>query len=51
MATTDIIEAHRIAESFGTVRALDGVDLVVGEGSILGLLGPTAPARPRSSAS
>ena len=33
------------------VRALDGVDLEVQEGTVLGLLGPTAPGRPRPSAS
>ena len=33
------------------VIALDGVDLQVQPGEFFGLLGPTAPARPRSSRS
>ena len=33
--------------TFGAVRAVDGVDLVVRPGRIVGLIGPTAPARRR----
>lgn len=34
------IEAHDISKSFGSVKALDGVDLSVADGEIFGLLGP-----------
>jgi len=35
------IEAVGLTRSFGTVRALDGLDLAVSEGSICALLGPS----------
>ncbi|HEX3211668.1 MAG TPA: daunorubicin/doxorubicin resistance ABC transporter ATP-binding protein DrrA, partial [Actinomycetota bacterium] len=34
------IQAESLAKSFGTTRALDGVDLEVEAGTVLGLLGP-----------
>jgi ABC-2 type transport system ATP-binding protein len=39
------IEARGIEKSFGKVRALDGVDLLVPPGSILGLLGPNGAGK------
>ncbi|MCU1603447.1 MAG: hypothetical protein JWO22_4156 [Frankiales bacterium] len=34
-----LLEARGLAKSFGGVRALDGVDLVVAEGAIVGIIG------------
>jgi ABC-2 type transport system ATP-binding protein len=39
------IEAHGVEKSFGKVRALDGVDLAVPAGSVLGLLGPNGAGK------
>jgi len=39
-----VIEARGLRKAFGTTIALDGVDLRVEEGRILGLIGPTDPA-------
>jgi ABC-2 type transport system ATP-binding protein len=39
------IEAHGIEKRFGSVRALDGVDLVAPHGSVLGLLGPNGAGK------
>ncbi len=39
------IVAGGLAKSFGPVRALDGVDLDVDEGSVLGLLGPNGAGK------
>ena len=41
------IEARGLRKAFGTTVALDGVDLRVEEGRILGLIARTEPARPR----
>ncbi|MFI7229508.1 hypothetical protein ACIBO5_40360 [Nonomuraea angiospora] len=54
-----MIHARGLAQTFTTrrgrertqVRALDGVDLDVAEGEVVGFLGPNAPARPRPYAS
>jgi len=39
------IETRGLAKSYGRIRALDGVDLAVEEGSILGLLGPNGAGK------
>ncbi len=39
------IEAEGLVKTFGEVRALDGVDLVAGEGTIFGLLGPNGAGK------
>jgi ABC-type multidrug transport system ATPase subunit len=52
MAAVDaegLVKIYRSCKS--EVRALDGVDLEVREGTVLELLGPTAPARRRRSGS
>ena len=39
------VECEGLVKSFGTVRALDGVDLAVPEGTVLGLLGPNGAGK------
>src|SRR5688572_16296788 len=39
------IEAHGLRKSFGSTVALDGIDLVVPEGRILGLVGPNGAGK------
>jgi oleandomycin transport system ATP-binding protein len=42
---TDVIRADGLAKSFGDTRALDGVDLAVPAGTVLGLLGPNGSGK------
>jgi ABC-2 type transport system ATP-binding protein len=39
------ISVRALAKSFGSVRALDGIDLDVGTGTVLGLLGPNGAGK------
>ena len=45
MAGTMMIEAHGLRKSFGSTVALDGIDLEVPAGSILGVLGPNGAGK------
>src|SRR6201997_158271 len=40
-----VIEAHGLRKAFGTTLALDGIDLRVEEGRILGLIGPNGAGK------
>jgi ABC-type multidrug transport system ATPase subunit len=42
---TDAIQADGLARSFGATRALDGIDLTVPTGTVLGLLGPNGSGK------
>jgi ABC-2 type transport system ATP-binding protein len=42
---TAIVEASGLVKTYGSLRALDGVDLVVPQGSVLGLLGPNGAGK------
>lgn len=39
------ITAHGLVKTYGTVHALDGLDLTVDEGTVLGLLGPNGAGK------
>jgi oleandomycin transport system ATP-binding protein len=39
------IEAEGLVKTFGKVRALDGIDMVAGEGTVFGLLGPNGAGK------
>ena len=41
-----MIEVEGLEKRFGPTTALAGVDLAAEEAKVLGLLGPTVPARP-----
>jgi ABC-2 type transport system ATP-binding protein len=45
MSETLAIEAHGLAKTYGTTRALDGLDLEVQRGAILGMLGPNGAGK------
>ena len=40
-----VIEAHGLVKTYGELRALDGLDLAVPEGTVLGLLGPNGAGK------
>ncbi len=42
---TPAIEIHDLHKRFGTVRALDGLDLTVGRGEVAGFLGPNGAGK------
>jgi ABC-2 type transport system ATP-binding protein len=42
---TDAIVAEGLVKAYGAVRALDGIDLKVPEGTVLGLLGPNGAGK------
>src|ERR1700712_5683320 len=41
----DVITAHALVKTYGKLRALDGLDLAVPEGTVLGLLGPNGAGK------
>src|SRR5262245_61634422 len=42
---TDAVVAEGLVKTFGETRALDGLDLAVPEGTVLGLLGPNGAGK------
>lgn len=44
-ATTPVITAHHLVKTFGSTRALDGLDLVVNPGEVHGFLGPNGAGK------
>lgn len=42
---TDAVKARALVKHYGEIRALDGVDLTVPHGSVLGLLGPNGAGK------
>jgi len=42
---TPVIEARKLAKSYGKLRALDGIDFTVGAGRIVGLIGPNGAGK------
>ncbi|MEZ5373268.1 MAG: hypothetical protein R2704_11115 [Microthrixaceae bacterium] len=44
--TNPMIEARGLVKHYGDVVALDGLDLSVPEGTVLGLLGPNGAGKP-----
>src|SRR5271156_5063868 len=45
MTQSTMIEAHGLRKSYGSTVALDGIDLAVPAGSILGVLGPNGAGK------
>jgi ABC-2 type transport system ATP-binding protein len=45
MSTTYAVEVRGLTKSFGTVRALDGLDLTVATGQVVGFLGPNGSGK------
>ena len=45
MFVTDAVIAEGLVKTYGSVRALDGLDLAVAEGSVLALLGPNGAGK------
>src|SRR5687767_6089346 len=45
LARVSTITAHGLVQTYGSVRALDGLDLTVEEGTVLGLLGPNGAGK------
>ena len=50
-AVSYAFRAEGLVKRFGKTTALAGVDLAARPGTVLGVLGPNGPARPRPSAS
>jgi polyether ionophore transport system ATP-binding protein len=45
MSAAPAVEVHGLTKAFGTVRALDGLDLVVPAGTVAGFLGPNGAGK------
>ncbi len=45
MTTSASVDAHGLVKKFGELRAVDGIDLEVGQGEIFGVLGPNGAGK------
>ena len=45
MSADDVVTVQGLVKSFGPVRALDGLDLVVAPGEVHGFLGPNGAGK------
>jgi len=49
LADAPLLATASLTVRYGGVRTVDGVSIELPAGSLTGLIGPTAPARPASS--
>ena len=45
MSTDTAVRAEALVKTFGSTRALDGIDLEIPTGTVLGLLGPNGAGK------
>ncbi|HWG13835.1 MAG TPA: ATP-binding cassette domain-containing protein, partial [Streptosporangiaceae bacterium] len=45
MTVTAAVDAAGLVKTFGQLRAVDGIDLQVGQGEIFGVLGPNGAGK------
>ncbi len=48
-ATQPILKAEHLGITFGGLKAVSNFNMTINKGELIGLIGPTAPARPRCS--
>lgn len=44
-----LLEVKNLGISFGGLRAVDGLNMTINEGALVGLIGPTEPEKPQPS--
>ena len=49
MSSSPVLSVERLAKSFGTLKAVDGVSFHVSPGEIVGLLGPNGAGNTRGA--
>ena len=48
-ATQPILKAEHLGITFGGLKAVSNFNMTINKGELIGLIAPTAPARPRCS--